>query len=52
VAGGSPNLEFLGGNFTTAGVVCSSLIGATLDSSAGTCAGMTAAQCIAAFQTT
>jgi hypothetical protein len=52
VAGGSPNLEFLGGNSTTAGVVCSSLIGATLGPSAGTCAGMTAAQCIAGFQTT
>src|SRR5580692_6307980 len=52
VAGGSPNLEFLGGNSTTAGVVCSSLIGATLDATAGTCAGMTAAQCIAGFQTT
>jgi hypothetical protein len=44
VAGGSPNLEFLGGNSTTAGVVCSSLIGATLGPSAGTCAGMTSAQ--------
>jgi hypothetical protein len=52
VAGGSPNLEFLGGSPTTAGVICGSLIGATLDSSAGTCAGMTSAQCIAAFQTT
>jgi Carboxypeptidase regulatory-like domain len=52
VAGGSPNLEFLGGNSTTAGVVCSSLIGATLGPSAGTCAGMTSAQCIAGFQTT
>ncbi len=52
VAGGAPNLEFLGGSSTTAGVVCSSLIGATLGPSAGTCNGMTAAQCIAAFQTT
>ena len=52
VAGGSPNLEFLGGSPTTAGVVCSSLIGATLGPSAGTCEGMTAAQCIATFQTT
>jgi Carboxypeptidase regulatory-like domain len=52
VAGGSPNLEFLGGSSTTAGVVCSSLIGATLGPSAGTCNGMTSAQCIAAFQTT
>ena len=52
VAGGSPNLEFLGGNSSTAGVVCSSLIGATLGPSAGTCAGMTSAQCVAGFQTT
>jgi TonB dependent receptor len=52
VAGGSPNLEFLGGSPTTAGVVWSSLIGATLGPSAGTCEGMTAAQCIATFQTT
>jgi Carboxypeptidase regulatory-like domain len=52
VAGGPPNLEFLGGSSTTAGVICSSLIGATLDATAGTCAGMTAAQCIAGFQTT
>src|SRR6202050_5143679 len=52
VAGGSPNLEFLGGNSTTAGVICSSLIGATLGPSAGTCSGVTAAQCVASFQTT
>src|ERR1700733_2664235 len=52
VAGGSPNLEFLGGSSTTAGVVCSSLIGATLGPSAGNCNGLTSAQCIAAFQTT
>src|SRR5580658_7504232 len=52
VAGGSPNLEFLGGSSAAAGVICSSLIGATLDATAGTCAGMTAAQCIAGFQTT
>jgi len=52
VAGASPNLEFLGGSSTTAGVICGSLIGATLGSSAGTCDGITAALCIAAFQTT
>ncbi len=52
VAGGSPNLEFLGGSSTTAGVICSSLIGATLGASAGNCSGVTSAQCIAAFQTT
>jgi hypothetical protein len=52
VAGGPPNLEFLGGSSTTAGVICSSLIGATLGPSAGTCSGVTAAQCVASFQTT
>src|SRR6202161_580557 len=52
VAGGPPNLEFLGGSSLTAGVICSSLIGATLGPSAGTCSGVTAAQCVATFQTT
>src|SRR6202789_45370 len=52
VAGGSPNLEFLGGNSSTAGVVCSSLIGPTLGPSPRTCPGMTSAQCVAGFQTT
>jgi hypothetical protein len=52
VPGGSPNLEFLGGNSTTAGVICSSLIGATLGPSSGNCSGMTSAQCVASFQTT
>jgi hypothetical protein len=51
VIGQPSNLEFLGGNPTAAGVVCSSLIGTTLGPSAGTCNGMTSAQCIAGFQT-
>jgi len=42
---------FLGGNSGAAGVVCSSLIGATLGPSAGNCSGITSAQCIATFQT-
>jgi Carboxypeptidase regulatory-like domain len=42
---------YLGGNATAAGVICTSLIGATLGSNAGNCSGMTSAQCIAAFQT-
>ena len=52
VPGGSPNLDFLGGNSTTAGVICSALIGSTLGASAGNCSGITAAQCVATFQTT
>src|SRR5580693_3882020 len=52
VVGGQPNLEFLGGNSTTAGVICSALIGSTLGASAGNCSGITAAQCVATFQTT
>jgi len=53
VAGGSPNLVFLGGaDSATASVICSSLIGATLGANAGNCSGMTTAQCIATFQTT
>ena len=53
VPGGAPNLVFLGGGSqATASVICSSLIGATLGPSAGNCSGMTAAQCIATFQTT
>jgi len=43
---------FLGGSQTAAGIICTSLIGATLGPSAGTCSGMTSAQCIASFQTT
>jgi hypothetical protein len=43
---------FIGGNQTTAGIICTSLIGATLGPDAGTCSGMTSAQCIASFQTT
>jgi hypothetical protein len=45
-------LEFLGGNSKAAGVICTSLIGATLGPTAGTCRGVTAAQCVANFQTT
>lgn len=53
VVGGPANLEFLGGNQTAAGFICSSLIGATIaDTNPDNCNGMTAAQCIAAFQTT
>ncbi|MFZ0521960.1 MAG: TonB-dependent receptor [Candidatus Acidiferrales bacterium] len=53
VPGGSPNSVFIGGaDFTTASNICSSLIGATLGSNAGNCSGMTAANCVAAFQTT
>ncbi|MGC2723475.1 MAG: carboxypeptidase regulatory-like domain-containing protein, partial [Candidatus Acidiferrales bacterium] len=52
VPGASPNLDFLGGNPTTAGVICSSLIGATLGPTAGNCNAMTAANCVATFQTT
>jgi Carboxypeptidase regulatory-like domain len=53
VPGGQPNLVFLGGaDSTTAGNICSSLIGATLGANAGNCSGVTAAQCIATFQTT
>src|SRR5580700_4197077 len=52
VPGGSPNLDFLGGNSTAAGVICSALIGSTLGASAGNCSGITAAQCVATFQTT
>ena len=45
-------LGFLGGgDSTTAGDICSSLIGATLGANAGNCSGMTAANCVAAFQT-
>ena len=44
---------FLGGvDATTASGICTSLIGATLGPSAGNCSGMTAAQCVATFQTT
>jgi len=53
VAGGPPNLVFLGGaDSATASFICSSLIGATLGANAGNCSGMTTAQCIATFQTT
>ena len=60
VIGASPNLEFLGGNQTTANVICGTpppgvtpaLIGATLGPSAGNCSGITTAQCIANFQKT
>jgi carboxypeptidase family protein len=44
---------FLGGvDSATASGICTSLIGATLGPSAGNCNKMTAAQCVASFQTT
>jgi hypothetical protein len=44
---------FLGGiDSATASGICTSLIGATLGPTAGNCSGMTAAQCVATFQTT
>jgi Carboxypeptidase regulatory-like domain len=47
------NPGFLGGiDAATASGICTSLIGATLGPSAGNCSGMTAAQCVATFQTT
>jgi hypothetical protein len=55
VVGGQPNLEFLGGNSTAAGFICGSLIGATIADNnplGDNCNGVTAAQCIATFQTT
>ena len=51
-SGAAGPLEFLGGSQTAAGVICTSLIGATLGASAGTCSGVTSAQCVANFQTT
>ena len=42
---------FLGGSKATANDICSSLIGATIDAGGGTCAGLTAAVCVANFQT-
>jgi hypothetical protein len=48
----NPNAPtFLGGSSGAANVICSSLIGATLDATAGDCAGLTAAVCVANFQT-
>jgi hypothetical protein len=55
VVGGQPNLEFLGGNSNAASFICGSLIGATIadnNPSGDNCNGVTAAQCIATFQTT
>ena len=43
---------FLGGTQNTANDICSSLIGSTIDAGGGTCAGLTAAVCVANFQTT
>ena len=43
---------FLGGTQSTANDVCSSLIGSTIDAGGGTCQGLTAAVCVANFQTT
>jgi Carboxypeptidase regulatory-like domain len=53
VAGGPSNLVFLGGSQTAANFICSSLIGSTVaDANPDNCNGVTAAQCIASFQTT
>ncbi|MGA7222797.1 MAG: carboxypeptidase regulatory-like domain-containing protein [Candidatus Acidiferrales bacterium] len=53
VAGGPSNLVFLGGSQAASNFICSSLIGATIaDTNADNCNGVTAAQCIATFQTT
>ena len=47
------SLQFLGGSSTAATFICSSLIGQTIaDPNPDTCNGLTAAQCIANFQTT
>lgn len=49
----NPNPVFLGGNQNAANFICGSLIGATIaDSGSDTCNGVTAAQCVASFQTT
>lgn len=44
--------EFLGGSQGAANVICSTPIGQTLSATAGNCAGKTAAECVASFQTT
>jgi hypothetical protein len=49
---GSASGVFLGGGQSAANDICGAVIGSTLDSGAGTCAGLTAAQCVANFQTT
>jgi hypothetical protein len=52
VPGSSPNLAFLGGSQTASNFICGSMIGATIaDPNPDTCNGLTAAQCIATFQT-
>ncbi|MGA7919071.1 MAG: carboxypeptidase regulatory-like domain-containing protein [Candidatus Acidiferrales bacterium] len=56
-APGAPGpTEFLGGNSTAANFICGSLIGATIEDhnmmGGDNCNGITAAQCIANFQTT
>jgi Carboxypeptidase regulatory-like domain len=50
----NPNAQFLGGNQKAANFICGSLIGATIadTSNPDNCNGVTAAQCIATFQTT
>ncbi len=50
----NPNPQFLGGNQNAANFICGSLIGATIADTLNpdNCNGMTAAQCIASFQTT
>ena len=44
--------EFLGGSQGAGDVICGSPIGATLGASSGECNGLTAAECVANFQTT
>jgi hypothetical protein len=49
----NPNPVFLGGSQNAANFICGSLIGATIaDTGPDTCNGVTAAQCVATFQTT
>ena len=50
----NPNPQFLGGNQNAANFICGSLIGATIADTANpdNCNGVTAAQCVATFQTT
>jgi hypothetical protein len=43
---------FLGGSQGAGNVICGSPIGTTLGASAGNCSGLTAAECVANFQTT
>jgi hypothetical protein len=48
----NPNAPtFLGSTSATAADICSTPIGSTVDAGGGTCAGLTAAVCVASFQT-